>query len=662
MKHYYHKKIFLAFLRQFVPALGMWFMLALTCFSKPPDYSELENVLENIARETEASSSLEEIDFLIKNPIIISESTPDELSQVPGFPIPTAVRIIELAAKNEKISFEMIKDSLNLSEEQYYFLKLCTVITEKKKWKKENLYYRMRTSAVISPLNKSPHDAQTGGKEQIYNRITYISDNIKAGLLTDKDAFEVKTADFYGGWLQAEFSGFELTAGDYYLETGMGSVLWKNFGMRKGSEVISPALQKGRGINPYRSTIDNLFFRGAGISKIWSLSSFNRLKTTAWISHTPKSGNVNDSGSVTSLYSSGYFRTESEAEKYHTFVEKGSGINIEYSIPVFTFGASAQYLEYDKRIESSSKAAFFGKKGMLTSVYSFMNYRSLAAGVEFSNDARNNIGIKSGLQFYDNKYEAALNFRHFPVKYRSPYSYNFGESYMPVDETGFYAGFRWKGIKNADINTYVDFFGGRSAGYSMDTPVRGMDFFSEAQVKINKKNVFVLRLRNENKTDAVKDNDEISRTIQKNRSSMRAEHKFLLKQGAYFRLRGEFCLVSFDGAESEETGWAGFAEFRYRLTSFLKTGVRYSLFDTESYHSAIWQFEAFVPGTMYSAPLYGSGMRWNLYFSVELLDYADIWLKYSETVKNNTDSMGSGITEITGASKRSITLQAEISI
>ena len=82
-----------------------------------------------------------------------------------------------------------------------------------------------------------------------YNRASFNQNGLKANIITDKDAGETSLIDFYSFNLSEEISNTKIILGDFYMESGMGSILWSAFGNAKGAETVSPAVHFGSGIN-----------------------------------------------------------------------------------------------------------------------------------------------------------------------------------------------------------------------------------------------------------------------------------------------------------------------------------------------------------------------------------------------------------------------------
>ncbi|HZY10622.1 MAG TPA: hypothetical protein VFF29_05655, partial [Bacteroidota bacterium] len=152
-----------------------------------------------------------------------------------------------------------------------------------------------------------------GSRISSYHRLLIrTNSNFSGGFLIDKDAGEPRVNDFTSGHLQFTTSGLinNVVVGDYIIEVGQGLALWRGFDFSKGAEVVSPVVKEGRGLIPYLSSGEAAFFRGAA-SRIIS----SPLDIIAFYSVRSRSGSIDSSNRITSLSTSGYFRTASERER-----------------------------------------------------------------------------------------------------------------------------------------------------------------------------------------------------------------------------------------------------------------------------------------------------------------------------------------------------------
>jgi hypothetical protein len=74
----------------------------------------------------------------------------------------------------------------------------------------------------------------------------------------------------------------------------------------------------------------------------------------------------------------------------------------------------------------------------------------------------------------------------------------------------------------------------------------------------------------------------------------------------------------------------------------LKFSSRYTIFNTNSFNSAIWQYEYAVPGYTTTTPLYDKGSRFLTCLEYEYNNSITLFLRYSSTLFNEKETIGSG--------------------
>ncbi|MFH1052643.1 MAG: hypothetical protein V1779_17115 [bacterium] len=647
-------------MRKIIILIGLLFSLPYTCPAQDLDYDLLENILEKISDETGSSPEFDAIEQLIEYPIYLKQTSIQEFLQIPGFTTSEAKAILEITGLDTITNYQQLFIIIKLSDEQKYLLQICTSL-EKPLYlaEKNKFYWRTRVKDYLIEPRGFTQNKFKGDALDLYNRFTGYCDGFSLGILTDKDAGELYLADNYSGYFSGELSGFKFLVGDYYIETGMGNILWKPFAVGKGAEVIYPSLQRGSGIREYRSSIDYRNFRGFALEK--SLIVFgNNINVLVWYSNVNRTGTIEDSGrAIEAVYRAGYYRTESEISKKNAFNEVLLGSNLEWKNDFLSAGFTAMHLRYDKPILSESKYAFYGKEGNMLSVYSFFNYSNFSIGAELSSDANGNAGIKTGSQIEFGDFELAMNFRSFTPDFRSQYGYSFGESTAPNNEYGLYTGLRYKGIEDFIFSTYADFYASYERTYYVPEPIHGDDLFFQTDWKMSDDVSTMLRFSAENKTDAINISDSFKEVYQKAIYRLRVELNAQLLKSLSVRFRTEADYVSFKNIIENERGIAGFLELKWLPFEFMQTGCRFSAFSTNSFESVVYQYEMAVPGYMTSVPLYGDGYRALTFIKISPVPNIDIWLRYSITKKNNVSSIGSGYLEIFGKKDERIIIQLD---
>jgi len=618
-------------------------------YTYPQEYDEtkLEEVLELFAIEYDLTIQIDQIEALIQKPIDLRTASIDDLLLIPGISPGIAENIVSNMKKNEYKSIIELSDEMNISDEMLYILSLCTYISEEKKRARKHYFYaRGRSISRLSEIDGFERDKFKGDKLSLYQRYNLYYDGISSGILVDKDEGEKKLNDFMSGFLALEYFNSKLIVGDYSLEIGMGNLFWKSFGSRKGSDVISPALQWGSAIKPYRSSIDADFFRGAAYENNIPISTNNSIKARAWYSNIDRAGTLTEDNIITSIYKQGYFRTETEINKRNAVNEQCFGGSMDWQSKYFTIGATVARIEYDKGLQTTSKSNFNGKDGFLKTVYFISNIKDISLGSEISQDAHNNTGLKIGTQLVKNDYMLAAGFRSYDADFRSPFGYNFGEQSYPSNETGLYFAGTWKKYKTFNVSTYVDFYKSKQQTYYVPFGLRGIDLFSEIWWKPYRKTEMRLRLRYEDKSNSYTDYTLKQKlTYQKIKQAIRLDIRHNVSTRIYLRLRGEANAVLYEKGFDDEVGYMTFFEMGWQPIKFLKIGGRFTIFSTDSYESAIWQYEYAMPGYMTTVPLYGNGTRAYLFLKTAPINSIILTLRATYTRKNNVETLGSGYLE-----------------
>lgn len=616
-----------------------------------------EDIFEFYRITPNESGTLDIIETYLNSPLDLQDISPARLSELPGFNYSLSKKIIALANVNS--DYSDISDSLNLNQRLEYILRNCTFIQPQYK-NSARFSSRIRNNSIFHKLKGFEDNKFLGSDLDLYQRYTYVSGLFACGLLLDKDIGEQKINDHTSAFLKADFNGYELILGDYYLELGMGSLFWGGYGMGKGSDIISPVLQPGRKIRPYTSTMDNLFFRGAAARyKINALSG--AFDICSWLSYAPRSANI-ENDTAQSIYNNSYYRTETEIDKKYAFDETCFGTELQFSTGPLKTGLLLSYLYYENYISSIAKTSFHGRQGVLASLYTQYLKDDFSAGIEISKDGSGKYGLKAGCQYFVNDFEFAVGTRYFDSLFRAPFGYSFGEWDAPANETGIYAGCVWKGIDKMNFSAYCDIYKTIGHTYFIPEPVSGFDIFSEADMKLARGSHALFRLQHEEKDDFYKNNQEEKILYTKSKTKIRLDIRTKLYPKVQIRGRVELSAISFDGNYKRETGILSFLDLKWSAKSWLKLYSRATYFSTPSYESAIWQFEAPAPGYMRSVPLYGSGFRLLLGLKTEPVKYLRINMRFALTKKYNVESMGSGYMEIPGDEHKTFLVQADLQI
>lgn len=606
--------------------------------------SSFEEILESVAQESEVSPVLDAIDYFASHPLVLHTATPKELMLIPGFSSTTARAILRIVKNTSALTYDSLQQALDLSREQMDILRLCTSLANNTQTFFGAYRIRMRQH-FPTPLGIA-NNRFVGSPLDLYQRLVLITPFAKASATLQKDAGELSLADFLSANIHLAFANTDIVLGDYVVQSGMGTLLWQQFGARKGPDVLSPATAITSTIRPYRSSIEQNFFRGIALQREFSVADSSVLTTALWYSTQQRAATLDTAGTAVSLDADGYFRTTTEQQHRNTLGEQAAGGTVEWKNNVLAIGSSLLGLYYSHPIESNAQTAFIGKEGILASVYGTANYGAFQLACEAARDARGALGLRAGLYHNGTPLRYAFAFRTFANNFRSPFGHSFGESSHPTNETGLYAAVEWRMSTAQRLRLYTDIYRTGGPIFSVPTLVRGLDIFAEYNLQLSKATALMLRLHREDKTDALTHSDNIRTVYQRIRTDVRCDISHTLSHQLQTRFRCQIAHVSFQQQQPEEIGITMVADIHWKTHNSITIASHAALFSTHSFSSALWVYEPSVAGIMSAPALFGEGVRGVFRLAYTPAKPLTLWFHTTVTAKNHVDELGSGVAAI----------------
>lgn len=627
---------------------------------------DLEQLIERISSEENANVSLDMIENYIINPLDLKSATVSQIAAIPGISYDLALKIKNLIDKYMNITYLNIKDTLFLSDGIFKLLELTTFISnhiDQREQKKIKFDARTRYIPLINDIKEFEDGKYLGSPYYSYFRARANYDDNRIGILFQKDIGEKNLTEFTAGYLKFKTFGLDFTLGDFIIHSGMGNILWNQYSFGKGAETIYPAVAFTSKTNGYLSSAETNFFRGVSVVSDFNLSDNLNLKNSIWFSSRKLSGTLNETkDTITSVYTAGLYRTETEIQKKNNFSETIIGFKSELNAKNIVFGLTGLLFNYDKFINSLSRAVFFGKEAYLGSLYYLFNMGEARFIGEFSIDNNGKLALRSAINKSFDNFEFAINIRYFDDNFRSPFGFNFGDSPEMNNEVGLYTGLKWKISKDILVSSYFDFFKTLARTFFIPFFKNGQDFFIQTDWNIDTESDLRLRFNYDSKTDNIPDLNNMKNYIQKAKYYSRIEYQRKLSNSFQIRIRSDLTFINFVYVKPDELGFAASLELNYKPMQDLLFQGRITKFDTDSYESAIWQFESPVPGYMYPQVLYEHG--WRAYFGLryQILKSLNLAFRYSITTKTNANNLGSGLNQIIGNKDQKFVLQINFNI
>jgi competence ComEA-like helix-hairpin-helix protein len=633
-------------------------------------YYETEGTISDILQEPDEESDNSDlynaIEELIDNPVDINKAGLEELQRIPNLDFRSANAIINYREKfghffsvGELYSIkDLAKETVgkitpfltvsnNLSQQQISSNSFFT-----------NSSFKIR-NRIQNELQKSDgfvNSKFVGSPYKIYNRFVGNFKNYEIGFLTDKDPGENSIHDFSSGFISIKNLGFvkNIVFGDYILKFGQGLALWGPYGFSKGADVIYSYKKNADLINRYSSSTENNFFRGTALEMQFGSFSFS-----TFYSKNKFDANIDSvSKGILSTPIDGLHRTENEIAKRKSAQETMYGSAFSYKNNFLNAGILYYHSEFSNPFIPGS---VFDIEGDRFNYYSFYYNLNLSEINFFGEAAYSGISVASitGVEIPIGKnFIFVSSIRSYPRNFNNLHGFSFGEkSGTEKNEFGIYNGFRWR-TPAGIINFYYDQFKFPYASYGIPMPSSGNEFLVDYSNKFIKNFETRFRFKYENKETALTKNNI---TILGNRIKQISRIELIYRLNKKVRLKGRFQYdnINFDGNYNEE-GFLIFQDLQFRPSPIFSFYTRIAFYKTDSFNSAVYEYENDLAGILLNTALFGEGIRWYAVFRFKPVSLITISCKYSETYKPGEKSLGSGLSEINGDLDNRISLQVDI--
>lgn len=634
----------------------------------------VESALENGTRDVEDSQFAEKLIQLSETPIDLNVSTASDLQQVPGIDAMLASRIVSFRTEH---GFSSVDELLHVEGMDHtLFLQIRGFLVVKKQSISQDaaegvsVRYTERTIRRLQDQRGFLDGTYSGNPYKIYNRIKgrYILNSefsLEAGWLSEKDQGEKNIADFSSGFLSVSNTTKSLRCivGDYVVEAGQGLALWRSTGTTKGSEVISTITKNPRGLQPYASSDENGFLRGAAIQ-----ARLGGVVVTGFMSRRAINANLNDQGSISSFDASGLFRTQSELQAKSSSSERVMGVNAEGRLfDGFRMGIRAYTTNFDHLVALSGINGFHGRNASVESID--FSYASSAFGTfaEVAVDRAKSTAVISGIVLEPiSALDVALVFHYYPQRFVSLHGFGFGESGSKLqNEKGVYTSARLPLFSWLVVSAYYDQFATVGASTLSLLPTDGNEFLSVVCLQSGENSSFEFQVKQKSQADQEILFDSFSRSTtavgRRIQANYRASFEWNPSTVVRWRTRMERVRVEYSLAGPAATGFLFYQDMRLRPKTRLSIDGRVVVFDTDSYDSRIYEYESELHGTFVNPALFGKGIRMYVLTRYETGIF-EISVKYSTTLKPGMKSLGSGTNEIQGDTDNQLSLQIDVTI
>lgn len=491
-------------------------------------------------------------------------------------------------------------------------------------------------------------------------------DRLRAGLVASQDGGEPFFAgrngmgyDYYSFYVMARGIGpvEAICAGRYRLSFGMGLVM--NTSLSFGKTAMLGSLGRSTNtIRPHSSRSEAGYFQGLAAT----VRIVRGLTATAFVSYRPFDATLNKAdGTVSTLITSGYHRTETEMGKKNNTHATAAGANVRYARNGLHVGATAVYTRLDRDLRPNTSTLYrrhyaTGNDFVNASVdYGYVSHRLSLSGETAIDRHGAPATINSlGLSLTD-RLTLTLLQRFYSYRYASLYAASFSDGGRVQNESGLYIGADWNITPRLRLSAYTDLARFPWPKYRISGSSVSSDNVLSAALTCRRW-AFAARYRLR-----IRQQDNKAKTALLTRTDHRAR-----LTAAYTAASGWVCTTRADlsavQTDSRSLGWMVSESVAYPHRQWLRLNAAIACFDTDNYDSRVYAYEPAPLYTFSNASFYGRGLRCTLMARAEVLRNIMLTAKFGLTNYFDRDTIGSGYQAIDGSSVTDMEVQMRLKL
>ncbi|WP_412062058.1 ComEA family DNA-binding protein [Rubrivirga sp. IMCC45206] len=530
--------------------------------------------------------------------------------------------------------------------------------------------------------------AYLGSPERIYTRLqaTYRR-QVSVNLTLEKDPGEPFHVDggtnTYGYDYQSAHVALldmgrldALILGDYSAQFGQGVALWRASGFGKGPDATGGPLRRGRGIRPYGSVDENHFFRGAALS----VAVTPRLFVSAFASRRALDASVflPDSSDlsapdlppgavdavVTSLGADGLHRTDRELARKDALDETLVGGAAEYRVSTGTVegraGVVATRSAFGTPLAAGTRPDelfdFAGTEATVVSAYADATTRQGVAFGEVARGAGGGLGAVGGVGVdLGSSADLLIVGRSYAPDFTSLHGYPFGErNGVGRNERGVYAGVTVTPSRAWTVNAYLDRYRFPFLRVNVPRPSTGHEALLHVEHRAGRFSRIYLQARTETRETGIDVPNAVPGSVvgglgEQTRQTVRLQGEWDASRRLRLRSRVEGSRFVDERPEvGVSTGSLVYQDIRWQALAWLRTDLRLTLFDTETYDARLYAFENDLTGVFAIPALSGRGVRGYVVVTAKPTSDVTAQLKLATTWLRNVNRIGSGVNAVEG--------------
>ncbi len=511
-------------------------------------------------------------------------------------------------------------------------------------------------------------DGFKGSPDALFLRMrSSLPGNFSIGFTGEKDAGEQMRFNLRGNQPGFDFTSFHLQVrnkgwlhnviiGDFRCQFAQGLLLGGGHLMGRGDEISG--LQKASvGFSPYTSVQESAYRRGLATT----VKIDPRVQVSAFYSHAMRdAAGGDDSSAVTSIYSSGLHRTETERLSRKTLREQHTGTVLRFTTPSLDIGIIGTAMRFGTAVHRRetlyNQFAFRGRKS--TSIGAFLNYRF--QNISFFSEVGKSIGAGSGIIMgilcsAHEKLDISTLYRYYSPDLHSFTANALSENSMPQNEEALHWAWKYRWNRRCSLNGYVDLFRFPWLAFRRYAPSNGHEWSLRGSYRPSREANMFLQLRQEFKARNSQEVQNIYTLTNCIRRHLVLNVEYKAGRNIHLKSRIQFNHQEVNKTRTE--GWAFVQDIRLDVGKF-KVAGRHALFDTDHYDNRHYVYERDA-WSAYSMPAYaGIGVRNYILIEYKASKKLTLWIRYARTRMQLVGEIGSGEDTIDGNTRNDVKLQA----
>ena len=339
------------------------------------------------------------------------------------------------------------------------------------------------------------------------------------------------------------------------------------------------------------------------------------------------------------------------------------GGNISYNKSGLHLGFTAYKTLYDKELKKETAPYqiydFQGNENF--NMGADFSYSLSKAGFfgEFSMSKNGGYAMVGGMIVnLSPRFKTSLVYRNYSPQYQVVYAVPFAEGSKAKNEKGLFAGAVAYVGNSGVISAYYDIFSFPWLRYRVNTPSQGNKFLVQYQNEISRYFSIYFRLKNETKMlNFTGSTEPLIQPTAVQKRSFRFNMRYAVNYEIILKSRVELSQYQ-HFPENKKEGYLIYQDIQYKPQNLpFDLSFRYALFNTDDYDTRIYAYENDVLYKFSIPAYYYKGQRYYLLFHWDVMRKLDFWLRFSQSVYFDKNSIGSNLDEITGNTKSEITAQ-----